>query len=138
MSATESLASMTPDELIAVITAGLDADEQAALNAPRGPWRYERERFTVTNGGYPIASWRHTSSLADGSPLLDRTGEHMERFDPSRVLADVESKRKIVAGCKATLDYAEGMSDLDHYGALGLAEETLVALARPYLDQDTQ
>lgn len=31
-----------------------------------------------------------------------------------------------------TLQFAEGDSEVDHYGALGNAEETLALLARPF------
>jgi len=89
--------------LVEFLRARLDEDERAALNAPPGPWHYDRKRFTVTCDGYPVASWRHEGKLTDGSPLLDRTGEYMERFDPARVLAEVDAKRRILDDYSRTI-----------------------------------
>lgn len=115
---------MTAD-LVAFLRARLDEDERAALNAPPGPWHYDRKRFAVTCDGYPVASWRHEGKLTDGSPLLDRTGEYMERFDPARVLAEVDAKRQMIDECAVTI--SQGLS-------VGLAETMLAMLALPYAD----
>lgn len=95
-------------ELVEFLKARLDEDEQAALNAQPGSWRYDRERFTVTCSGYPVASWRHEGELASGSPLLDRTGEYVERFDPERVMAEVAAKRRRLARHVPTEDPLHG------------------------------
>ena len=119
---------MTAD-LAEFLRARLDEDERAALNAPPGPWHYDRKRFTVTCDGYPVASWRHEGKLTDGSPLLDRTGEYMERFDPARVLAEVDAKRRIV-------DEHHPVDPCDAHDAemKTVSCDTLRLLALPYAD----
>lgn len=53
---------------------------------------------------------------------------HILRHDPSRVLAEVESKREILRKCESIFDGS----------AWDLAQETLILLARPYLDQESR
>lgn len=97
---------MSPDELIAVIERGLTSDEAAAR------------------------AW-----LPFGNP--DETARnHIARHDPSRVLADVESKREILA------EYKSLTEDYDETSATERAYMTSIvgflrALARPYLDQES-
>lgn len=134
MSAAERAASMSPEELIAVIERGLAADEDAAK------------------------AW-----LPFGNPD-DAARAHIARHDPGRVLADVESKREILAlhpyttqrrsvgeGRLATMygrNWEKRLKNLDtpycetchvEDGVIdgGGPCDTLIALARPYLTQET-
>jgi hypothetical protein len=59
---------------------------------------------------------------------------HIVRHDPARVLADVEAKRRIVGLAAGMLAAAKGDSEVDHYGGLSAAEDTLSLLALPYAD----
>jgi hypothetical protein len=51
--------------------------------------------------------------------------------DPD-VIADLDAKLALVDLAERTLSSAEGDSEVDHYGALSVAEETLCLLARPF------
>jgi hypothetical protein len=57
---------------------------------------------------------------------------HIAANDPAFVLADFEAKIALIDLAEQTLVYAEGNSEVDHYGALDLAERTLCLLARPF------
>jgi hypothetical protein len=57
---------------------------------------------------------------------------HGTPIDPVRLLADIEVKLAVVNLMDATLKYAEGDTEVDHYGALGGAEDTLRLLAQPF------
>lgn len=52
--------------------------------------------------------------------------------DPAAVLADLNVKLALVDLAERTLASAEGDSEVDHYGALSVAEDTLCLLARPF------
>jgi hypothetical protein len=58
--------------------------------------------------------------------------QHAARHDPARVLAEVDAKRRIVDLAAEILVAAKGDSEVDHYGGLSAAEETLLLLARPF------
>lgn len=51
---------------------------------------------------------------------------------PARVLAEVDAKRRIVDLAAGMLNAAKGDSEVDHYGGLSAAEDTLLLLARPF------
>ena len=57
---------------------------------------------------------------------------HVAAHDPAAVLADLDAKLAIVDLMDRTLDAAEGDSEVDHYGGLSAAEETLCRLAQPF------
>ncbi|WP_330172975.1 DUF6221 family protein [Streptomyces sp. NBC_01498] len=48
------------------------------------------------------------------------------------ILADLDAKLALLDLTERTLRFAEGDSEVDHYGALGNADETLSLLARPF------
>lgn len=103
---------MSPEELIAVIERGLAADEAAAK------------------------AW-----LPFGNPD-DAARAHIARHDPGRVLADVESKRAILAehGIEhpgTDYQYCRVCHDYTRHDAARAPCRTLQALARPYLTQET-
>lgn len=76
MSADERAEAMSPDELIAIIKRGLDEDERIAEAA-------------AGRGG---PHWPNSDS-EPRSPQL----EHARRHDPARILAEVQSKRELLA-----------------------------------------
>ncbi len=73
------------DDLVAFLAARLDEDEQAAQSAVDelanwgGPW------LAIADD---IAKRAHFDA--------DEIGEHIARWDPARVLAEVEAKRRII------------------------------------------
>ncbi|MFH9574208.1 DUF6221 family protein [Streptomyces sp. NPDC017454] len=91
------------------------------------------------------ADWRQLSyshfdaqvATEYGEPVFDGfgnvgTAEFVSGYSPARVLADLEAKLAIVDLMDRTLDAAEGDTEVDHYGGLGAAEETLRLLAQPF------
>lgn len=83
-------------DLVEFLRARLDDDEAQALAASPGPWspNAESDEVTAVDG----------ITVCDGFALsnnqLRATVEHIARHDPVRVLADVESTRKIVDRCE--------------------------------------
>jgi hypothetical protein len=116
--------------------------EAAAERAGTGDWRYRpgsdhvaavqtfpddvparRELWTplVTEAGSYI-----------GDTIDDEIGNHIATHDPDAVLAYLDAKLAIVDLMDRMLDAAEGDTEVDHYGGLGAAEETLCRLAQPF------
>lgn len=67
----------------------------------------------------------------EGSPSAEQAA-HIVANDPETVIADCDAKLALVDLMDQTLKYAEGDTEVDHYGALGMAEETLHRLAQPF------
>lgn len=57
---------------------------------------------------------------------------HDTPIDPVRLLDDIEAKLALVNLAGETLRCAEGDSEVDHYGALDLADRTLYLLAQQF------
>jgi hypothetical protein len=128
------------DDLIEFLRARLDEDEQAARRAadyddgaahdvegPPGTWTCldESKWFGPSYRGGVIAP-------RIGNVNAPELGAHIVRHNPARVLAEVDAKRRIVDLMVRTLEWAEGDSEVDHYGGLSAAEDTLDLLALPY------
>ncbi len=90
---------MTAD-LIAFLWARLDEDEEVARAATQGDWVWSRE--FVTPPGY------HHRTVG---PLEPGDAAHIARHDPSRALAEVEAKRRIV---QAHAKWCEGRCEAKH------------------------
>jgi hypothetical protein len=110
-------------DLVQFLRDRLDEGERAALAATQGEWVWSRE--FVTPPGY------HHRTVG---PLEPGDAWFIARHDPAHVLAEVEAKRRIVNLAAGMLTAAKGDSEVDHYGGLDLAEETLLLLARPFRD----
>ena len=121
------------DDLAQFLRDRLDEDEEAARNATTGPWwvedtspRYwgEERDAEVSSADGRLAVLQHEN---DGA----LNAVHIVRWDPARVLADMQAKRRIVAlhsdphggdpSC-SSIDYPENAEDC----------ETLRLLALPY------
>lgn len=82
-------------------------------------------RYTVDEGeqlfvdGRPFPADQFWATASEPAP------------DPD-VIADLDAKLAVVDLAERTLASAEGDSEVDHYGALSAAEETLCLLARPF------
>lgn len=79
-------------ELADHVTAGLDADEALALEAPGSRWH-------IGNAVDPtqpcnVHTFPEAREVADGLNWL--VAEHVARHDPARVLAEVASKRALL------------------------------------------
>jgi hypothetical protein len=100
--------------------------------------------MAAIRGGKPVPRWVPSPKGdagvwdTDGVPRVKfvwaRERDHIIRYDPARVLAEAEAKRRIVDLAAGMLTAAKGDSEVDHYGGLDLAEETLLLLARPFRD----
>jgi hypothetical protein len=126
------------DDLVEFLRARLLEDELAAAGTLPPALQIGRLR------GKPVLHWKITES---GRGVIDKDGgtlrardifpaeaAHAIRHDPARVLAEVEAKRQIVDLAAGMLAAAKGDSEVDHYGGLSAAEETLLLLARPFRD----
>jgi hypothetical protein len=79
--------------------------------------------------------WHHKDCEAVPQVLYpDRETGTCDCGVPTRVLADIEAKRRIVDLAAGMLAAAKGDSEVDHYGGLSAAEETLLLLAHPFRD----
>jgi hypothetical protein len=120
-------------DLTAWLRAQLDDDERVAAAAHVGPWRAERaaesvyadESSVVLMPG-PLDDWATyvvppQEEGRDGIEPAD--AEHIACWDPARVQAEVDAKRRII-------DWAEGALDVqdDHDPA-----QTALAAEAPYL-----
>lgn len=144
MTTPDPLASITPEDLIALIERGLDADEQAAKRVQQ-PYRlYACDDGHIEEPMLVDDPWgERNGEYQQWEPGEDRLPNHHNSwaliYDPSRVLADVESKRAIVA------EYAHWvarMNEIDYpdqrdVGHMEAMETAVRLLARPYLDQET-
>jgi hypothetical protein len=74
-------------DLIAWLTAQLDADEEAALTASPGPWRADDEEVLAADD-IPVVE-----AFALSGPQSRATARHIAEWDPARVLAEIEAKR---------------------------------------------
>ncbi len=80
----------TADALVAFLTARLAEDEAAALAAGSGEWvALDGGVMSVSDETWPVAS---TEVERDREVRV-----HIARHDPSRVLREIEAKRKILA-----------------------------------------
>jgi len=126
------------------LKARLDEDEQAARKAaeicgchPIAPaWSFHDER---TDGRILIADNPHPETRHKLGRRWNGTyqelfaAEHIARWDPARVLAEVEAKRRIIREYEAAAAYYDQHPDAPAGEAHGLYT-TLKALALPYAD----
>lgn len=86
------------DDLIAFLLARLDEDEQvaraAAELADAGTWAASPEG-QVHDPSAPGRGW-HYLAVGPDHRSLDDIGVHIARWDPARVLAEVEAKRRMI------------------------------------------
>jgi hypothetical protein len=97
------------DELIAFLTACLDEDERVALEATAAGasggaehWRTERVEYRHADTGvhdtWVIRGERVKTPTLAMCPIdiTPRITNHIARWDPARVLAEVEAKRRVL------------------------------------------
>lgn len=134
------MAGMDEPDLIAWLRAQLDDDERVAREATPGPW--------VTNGTSvwrkPDDSWDFRRAMEGqhgrmpfvmvdpGETSEPLNAEHIARWDPARVLGEVDAKRRII-------DLFESHADAqfpDSYGGYASAmEDAVQIIALPYADR---
>jgi hypothetical protein len=83
------------DDLVAWLRAQLDDDERVASRIS------ESQRTWNTAGGWPETG--PDTVMAAGGPVAEEVdefdAEHIARWDPARVLAEVDAKRRIIDSC---------------------------------------
>jgi hypothetical protein len=113
------------DDLIAFLRAQLDEDERVAREAgqDRPDWKFDH----AFDGHYPYSRELGISAGTTQAPgyVDPPQAEHIARWDPARVLAEVEAKRRILD------DYEREDLTLspEHWSTL---EDVIRALAQPY------
>lgn len=110
------------------LTARLDEDYETAFGGAPSPWR--EGDWDGEHGGAREVLDRSGSVTAHA--YYGGTYGHVMRFDPARVLAEVEAKRQIVALHEPVDDEPDGFClhcDCDSWPC-----GTIAALALPYAD----
>jgi hypothetical protein len=137
------------DDLITFLRQQLDEDERVARAADPGPWAVipcESETAAIghTSGPHPMPCVVHRDEYGDGIKVAD--AEHIARWDPARVLAEVEVKRCIldeILRYEAKIDSEWGCCHSAEAIAAGQCPETkpsdipaIRLLAQPYAGRD--
>ena len=127
-------------ELVAFLRACLSDDERLARAATEGPWRYnprkewngpplalgvlpEPEEYVAAGPMEAPVCVAATGPSDDEQSMAD--ARHIASWDPSRVLAEVEAKRRVITIWE---------TQMESYGA-DAAEEAVRALAQPFSDR---
>lgn len=120
------------DDLVQFLRARLAEDERMARVLIDDHRPGHTERWEFCEDGAIRDSGRRASLRVKFTWAPEAT--HIIRHDPARVLAEVEAKREIVNLMDGLLAAGKGDSEVDHYGGLSAAEETLLRLARLFRD----
>lgn len=86
------------NDLSAWLQTQIAEDERLAKAATPGPWQWDGDAVdTVAQSPDYIARYRWVSmSDSDTEGVLAVNGEHIAAWDPARVLAECEAKRKLI------------------------------------------
>lgn len=105
------------DVLVTWLRAQVDEDERVALAATASPWVgcFKQVTSAATDPEAEVAGTQRA-----------QTADHIARHDPTRVLAEVAAKRRIIGNCEEIINGT---------GWPGLAYITLRLLTLPYVDQ---
>lgn len=148
---------MSAAELAEFLRARLDEDERAARAAFPAPWiRHDKVAGVHADDSTPERTYG--TAVADCRRVRDGYGvpnaDHIARWDPTRVLAEVNAKRRIIDPYTVALEKREGVreqirailhTDPEAFGALHRQESQLIEdaaalapvvrlLALPYAD----
>lgn len=110
-------------ELVEFLLARLAEDEAVARSAEPVGW----VTFRQADGSMDhtaVAAWTDEGWLVDGRMVQDDSAETF--YDPARVLAEVEAKRRVIAR------YSNASPDGDEWAEV--AWDFLLAFALPYAD----
>jgi hypothetical protein len=127
------------DELVAFVRRCLDEDERVALAAQASgtpPWvnRVYAESDGYNTGSIKDASGYTVVHVEDQTPGF-ATAEHIARWDPARVLAEVKAKRRILDLYEAACAEVRSFVTADQRAAARVAqfqlEAVITALAQP-------
>lgn len=124
------------DELIAFLRARLAEDEQTARDAGGVPWEGtdNAQWIHVRPEAIRNETWRlgHLGHVATVEHNHDRS--HILRYDPARVLRDVEAKRRIIDAAVATWNNSCDPTDEFWVGLAPMMKSMLKHLATVWSD----
>mgnify|MGYP001472033399 CR=1 FL=1 len=93
------------DSIVEFLRARLNEDAQHARNATPGPWdtdhvRTRGEMAVLSEWGSVVAAYAGSDNgyPAHPEPMGRGDAEHIARWNPARVLAEVEAKRRHAVG----------------------------------------
>lgn len=128
-------------DIIDFLQARLDEDERVALDAYGAQWEvgptfgalnnrvYVREKGDLIDSVGTCVIAGQVSNV----PQFRANAQHIARWDPARVLAEVEAKRRIIDECKKLLNSRTASSELD-WAPDFLTHDVLCLLAVCYRD----
>jgi hypothetical protein len=124
------------DDLVAWLRAQLDDDERVAREAGVSA---SGSRWHVADRGAVIV--RDDDGMVvvfdEGSPSREEA-EHIARWDPARVLAEVDAKRRILDEIVPLIDEMDGRIESEwglRMEPIGESDALVKLLALPYADQ---
>lgn len=98
---------ITVDDLLAFLRAQLDEDERVARAATVGPWEWgpsptAKLTWGLSGSDVPFGGW--ILRVNDAGCPSTHDAQHIARWDPARVLAEVEAKRRILDAWQMQVD----------------------------------
>lgn len=127
------------DDLVTWFRAQLDEDERVAREAAHGSWEYQDMNSVgggrVCDPTVAIATIHFDAERVD--PRIRRTisereaaatGTHIARWDPARVLAEVDAKRRILDLSTWDAEFPDSSGGYD-----SACEDVVKLLALPYV-----
>jgi hypothetical protein len=120
------------DELSAFLRARLDDDERVAREATVGPWRWGPSlgKITWALAGPDIPYGGFVLGTSDAGCPSKFDAEHIARWDPARVLAEVQAKRAILDRIAEAEAACTGPDTIEIDGFV--ARDLVCLLAQPY------
>jgi hypothetical protein len=126
------------DDLIAFVRAQLDDDERVARTATSGPWVAKRAddsvyavETSIVMGGHDGGWYIVPAQVEGGEGIEPGDAQHIARWEPARVLAEVDARRVLLARLEGLLLYATS-PNYAHSGIEAWATDTLKQVAQPY------
>lgn len=124
----------------------LDEDERVAREASAGPWRYDPTKHHREPGTVRFSEGVFTGPAGQDATCVATTGEtddpqsmadaeHIARWDPARVLAEIEAKRRILDDRDEAVAHAARDFDMVLEGNADALNGVVRLLAQPYAGQ---
>lgn len=126
------------DDLVTWLRAQLDEDERVARSATSAPWTAKRadrsvyaQETSVVMGGHDGGWYVVPCDMESGEGAESGDAQHIARWDPARVLAEVEAKRRILGLWSDGADFPDFSG-----GYQAAAEDAISAMAQPYAGRE--
>lgn len=123
----------TVDALVTFLRAQLAEDEHRARGALPAPWQ-SGDDDDPDGVHYGEFGWHVYGAgvEAEDSEAGKATAQHIARWDPDRVLAEVEAKRRIVDSLEAGARDPARLIDAALHLQTGVLRNVVLTLAQPY------